>query len=406
MHRRFGLIYTVFSLVVLVALTVLVLARINASRAQSLTDAEASFRRLRTDVAGTVERGEPVRDILSAYALAMPDVRALLVFDPDLGLRYVWSADADLVAVPRAELDVFRGFPRYRSSEIQEVRFRDEIGQSSGGRLYLDAVYRVLSFSDVYPPLRDSLIALLAFALLTVLIILTTGRSSSPETGTSPRGATPPGSERSRKTPDRSDAQSNRGVPPAPEAASSAEPAYDDIGVEEVSVEELATEAGEPGTLFSPVTGLSHRAHLEKRLGLELERSAYNDQDLSCLLIRFTGAGGADAYTEQARQVLAEFQFEDLCFEYDDHSFCVVMPSTELPQALRQANSFRARCPATAIGLSARNGRLVEAHRLLTEADRSLTRAEREPGRIVGFQPDPRKYRQFVTRQRDPSGSA
>ena len=35
--------------------------------------------------------------------------------------------------------------------------------------------------------------------------------------------------------------------------------------------------------------------------------------------------------------------------------------------------------------------------RLLAEAERSLDHARTEPGGIVGFRPDPRKYRQFVT---------
>jgi len=180
-------------------------------------------------------------------------------------------------------------------------------------------------------------------------------------------------------------------------------PESEDFAFEEIPLEELATQPGDPGTLFNPVTGLSHHDHLERRLGLELERSAYNDQDLVCLLVRFAGLSGAgtgsEAYVERARQILSTFQFEDLCFEYDDSTYCVVLPNTELPQGLRQAESFHKRHPECHIGLSARNGRLVEARRILTETERSLSHAATEPARVVGFRPDPRKYRQFVTRQ-------
>ncbi|MFW6291425.1 MAG: hypothetical protein ACOC7V_03780, partial [Spirochaetota bacterium] len=173
----------------------------------------------------------------------------------------------------------------------------------------------------------------------------------------------------------------------------------DDLAYEEISLEELATQPSEPGTLFNPVTGLSHHDHLERRLGLELERSAYNDQDLVCVLVRFAQLSGPEAYVERARQILSTFQFEDLCFEYDENTFCVVLPNTELPQGLRQAESFHKRHPDCHIGLSARNGRLVEARRILTETERSLGHAATEQAGVVGFRPDPRKYRQFVTRQ-------
>ena len=168
--------------------------------------------------------------------------------------------------------------------------------------------------------------------------------------------------------------------------------------MEDVELEELATEAGDPGALFSAVTGLSYRDHLERRLGLELERAAYNDQDLACLMIRFSEPAGHDEYVDRAGRVLAAFKFEDLCFEYNETTFCAILPNTDLTQGLRAAEAFRAENPGhICIGLSARNGRLVEASRVLNEALRSLEHATRERQGIVGFRPDPRKYRQFIT---------
>ncbi len=411
MYRRFGLIYTIFSLLVLAGLTIFVLARLDSTRTDNLTEMEASFRRLQSDVALAASRDEPISQVLREYTLRVPAVRALVAYDLDRGLRYVWAADTGLLGFSRSELETFRGFPTYRLNDIREARLREQLPRPQNGRLYLDAVYRVLSFSDAYPALRDTLIALLGFAFLTVLVLLALGRierpATAPETG-EPAGQKPHAPRRPGPSTDSStkpavdQKQTRRETEHRAEEEKHPPEAAPEDDFEEVAIEELATDPGEPGTLFNPVTGLSYREHLERRLGLELERAAYNDQDLACLLVRFEGVSGGEAYVTRAKQVLATFQFEDLCFEYDDSTFCVILPNTELPQALRQAQAFHTQHRESVIGLSARNGRLVEAHRILTEADRSLRHAEKEPGRIVGFQPDPRKYRQYISQNTYP----
>ncbi|MFW5744764.1 MAG: hypothetical protein ACOC6J_00705 [Spirochaetota bacterium] len=406
MIRRFGLLYALFSVLVLVLLVVLVLVRLTNARSGNLDEAEASFQRLRSQLAGQSDGDTPATTLLRDYASIVPTARAVVLFDPERGLRYVWTADADLLAVPQNDLSAFRGFPGYDLNDVSQVRLRDEVSLPGGSDFYIDVVYRVLSFGDAYPALRDSLISLLVFAFLTVLVALALGRAEAaradgtparPRNEPSHRSHPPAATPSADRTADSTPQPSESTPPPAPETherASSADPDHD---YEEIPVEEIAIEPGDPGTLFNPVTGLSHRDHLERRLGLELERSAYNDQDLTCLIIRFQTMSGEDAYAERAKQILATFQFEDLCFEYDPTSYCVVLPNTELPQGLRQAESFRKRHPDSIIGLSARNGRLVEARRVLTEAERSLSHAANESGGIVGFRPDPRKYRQFVT---------
>ncbi len=402
MYRRFGLIYSIFSLLVLVGLIVLVLARLSSTRSANLAEMEASFRRLQNDVAISAAGDHSLSQVLREYTRVVPSVRALVAYDLERGLRYVWAADTALLGFTRTELESFRGFPTYRLNDISEVRLREQLPSPQDGRLYLDAVYRVLTFSQAYPALRDSLIALIGFAFLTVLVILAldrTGRAAAAAADVPPVAA-----ERGAEASPGRAAKSAQGRARTDAPPDAPEPDHEE-DFEEVPVEELATDPGEPGTLFNPVTGLSHRLHLDRRLGLELERSAYNDQDLACLLVRFAGISGGEAYVTRAKQVLATFQFEDLCFEYDDSTFCVILPNAELPQALRQAQAFRAQHPQSTIGLSSRNGRLVEAHRILMEADRSLRHAEKEPGRIVGFQPDPRKYRQYITQQTSPGQS-
>jgi GGDEF domain-containing protein len=259
-------------------------------------------------------------------------------------------------------------------------------------------VYAVLAEDDIYPPLRDTLILLLAFAFVTVLAtILLNARNDSRRKSAYREEATSRPTTEAPHTPSRAPSPTGTSPPPAPAPETHASPA--EQSYEEVNVEEIEADGSEPGTLFNPATGLSFRSHLDRKLGLELERAAYNDQDLSCILIAFDGIGTADEYVERARNVLDAFQFEDLCFEFGPKSFFVILPNTELPQAIRQAAEFKKRYRASAMGLSARNGRLVESGRVVKEAEGSLGHARKHDSRIVGFRPDPRKYRQFVSEQ-------
>jgi GGDEF domain-containing protein len=391
MLRRFGLFYTVFSLVVLLALAGLLLGRLNTVRSQNIQEVESSFRRLKSDL-GRLDSIEAMRAHLREYAALVPAIETLLLFDPDRGLQYVWASDTDVLRIPGGDFSAFRGLPEYDFPEVRQIRLRDDLGREVGGyRLYIDAIYTVLAFPDAYLPLRDCLIALLGFALLTVVLMLVLGSDRRVvREEKSPKQSSPEPAPESRSEPP---VEQPARHAPAPETHASPEP---DL-LHEVPLEEIALDSGEPGSLVNATTGLSYREHLARRLGLELERSAHNDQDLACLLIRFRGIANTEMYVQAAALVLSTFQYEDLCFEFDDQSFCVILPNTELPQAIKQSEAFRRRHPEAIMGLSARNGRLVESKRVLAEAERSLAHAEHEPGGIVGFRPDPRKYRQFVS---------
>ena len=394
MYRRFGLLYVVFSLLVLAVLVVLVVVRVNTTREFNIQEAQTSFIRLQGRIRealvprdGGGGEGDP-GPIIREYAEQVPTVQAIVLYDPNEGFRYVWTSNVDILAFAKSDLSQFRGFPSYDISEVSQFKISGPFEISDTSRLYMDGIYSVLSFSDAYVPLRDSLIALLAFAFVTVLIAIGLNMSRKPRPE-SPASSVPAAADRPAET-----------APPETLSMNPIEPL-----LEEVDIEEIATDPGEPGTLFNPVTNLSYRQHLEKRLGLELERAAYNDQDLTCVLVRFEDAAkGGEAYSQRAAQILAAFKFEDLCFEYGSDAFCVILPNTELSRGIREAESFKGDHRGKMhFGLSARNGRLVEASRVLGEAERSLEHAQHEPGGIVGFRPDPRKYRQFVTQHLGPS---
>jgi GGDEF domain-containing protein len=410
MGRRIGLWYTLFSIVALIALAFVAVSRLNTARSLNLDAARASYLRLRDEVTEAIVSDASVRDVVRTYSAAMPDVLAVVLFSPERGVRYVWPAQADIVSFSGPDLAEVRGFPTFNVKEISQTRVSRRLELPEDSDLYLDAVYTVLSSEDAYLPLRDSLIAVLAFAFATLIVALAVNAINRSRAEASDAEADRQVvSETRRKRPsEHTHNDTGRLGPPRPRVprpTEEVEPGYREPApepiLEEVELEEIAADPGEPGTLFSATTGLSYRDHLERRLGLELERAAYNDQDLTCMMIRFDDMGDSqEAYVERAGQILSTFQFEDLCFEYDHNSFCVILPNTPLPQGLRAAEDFRGRYKGRiVIGLSARNGRLVEASRVLHEACRSMEHATRDRRGIVGFRPDPRKYRQFISGQ-------
>jgi GGDEF domain-containing protein len=158
---------------------------------------------------------------------------------------------------------------------------------------------------------------------------------------------------------------------------------------------------------------LSPESHLEKRLSLELERAASNDQDLSICFVEYPGLlRGSETYRSVAAGLLQFFGFEDLIFEYGKSSFCVLFPNVELNEAIHLVEDFQkrgleagsaeepqgSRGPSQPLfGLSSRNGRLVEGWRLMREARQALAKARETRGRIMAFKPDPQRYRQFIS---------
>ena len=101
-------------------------------------------------------------------------------------------------------------------------------------------------------------------------------------------------------------------------------------------------------------------------------------------------------YAQNARAILQFFSFEDLCFEYADREVVVIFPGTTLSDALGQLERFQrfyweerhnwnAPDADLAIGVSARNGRLVEGGRVLGECRTALNALRKVPGESWAF---------------------
>ncbi|MFP4564824.1 MAG: hypothetical protein ACLFRY_16110, partial [Spirochaetia bacterium] len=241
----------------------------------------------------------------------------------------------------------------------------------------LGVLTTVMSRDLLYRYMRDSLIALVALLLITVIFMITNagGRGIA---------SAPASEEEPKRTEHLNDFRSEADV--------------------EIPADSSGSKEG--CGLFSPVTGLGWGDYLEKRLSFELRRAASFDQDLSLVLIKSSEFDrSSSGYVVLAKALLKKFSFQDLIFEYGEKGFAAILPNADLDLAMKETEDFISkncaklsmdRCSFT-VGLSSRNGRLVNGGRIIYEASQALRKAESDKDhRIIAFRSDPEKYRQYI----------
>ena len=169
----------------------------------------------------------------------------------------------------------------------------------------------------------------------------------------------------------------------------------------------------EEESLYAPDSGLCFEQYLEERLSNELRRAAAFDEDLAAALIQ-CGNAMEDrlTYIQLAQKLKDHFNFHDLLFEVDHDKMAVILPNTDLEQAINELSDFQKEVYRESgeklctfdikIGLSSRNGRLINSDRILKESRAALRKAEHDiETNLVGFRPDPGKFRSFLASQED-----
>ena len=143
-------------------------------------------------------------------------------------------------------------------------------------------------------------------------------------------------------------------------------------------------------------------------LDAELERAAFHEQDLTCAIVDLSAKGAPADYYRTARSSLTEFLGQaGRCFVESGHRELVVFPNMRLSDAIAQLERFqrvlrsaRTRSGVRNVdlwsGMSSRNGRLVEGTRMIGECMTALRRAKKTGSRIIGFEPDPNRYREYL----------
>lgn len=391
MKRALVRLYVVGSILFFLGITVFFFVRLAQIRDANEDQAAIAFRSL-SDIVATAwredvlpEAGNRVNTLLDTDAF-QPLVVSVYSFD--VGIDYLWAVDDRfIVGDPGSSTPTP---PIITTNELVHVRYSRSFALPNGERRIVTAVYPVLSEAAVFPVLRTSLIIILAFLSVVLLVAIAhvvggPAASTAASTPTAGSAAT-----ESASPPDSTDQPETEASPSQPAGSA-----------------ETAVRGGDAST----DVGLSDAASLPRRLALELERAAYQEQDLSVALFSFSeGKHDAELYRRNAEAILSFFTFDDLCFESGDREIAVIFPGTTLSDALGQIERFQRYyweerlnwgepdADFTA-GVSARNGRLVEADRVLGETRAALHRAPSVPGRIMGFQPDPQRYRAFLVNQ-------
>ncbi|MEX2445374.1 MAG: hypothetical protein WD492_17375 [Alkalispirochaeta sp.] len=296
------------------------------------------------------------------------DPLVVSVYSFEEGVDYLWARNGQFLEYMP---DTHSAVPQIRANAIVHRRFTRSFELPDGGRRIVTAVYPVLDRQNAYPVLRDTLVAFLGLiaAVLVIALIHTVRQATR--------------FQQSRSGPENAPSRND----PSPS------PVHD-------SNEDQA-----------PSLGLMPQEGMEHRLTLELERAGFHEQDISVAWFTFRSVSDGALAHHNAQAILAFFSFADLCLDggqqRNTQSIVVVLPSTSLPEALAQVERFQGfywderhtwgrRDVDFSCGLSARNGRLVDAERIISECRAAVRRADTLPGRIVGFQPDPQRYREYL----------
>lgn len=165
----------------------------------------------------------------------------------------------------------------------------------------------------------------------------------------------------------------------------------------------------DPMGLFSETTGVGWESYMEPRLDAELIRSASSEQDLTLIIIRMEGMTSTNPLRKKIASVLIDFfKFKDFVFEFNADGFAGFLLNMNLDGGMKLAEKMYTEIKSlltkngvngkVAIGLSARNLRLLPGNTLINEASQALTKAMQEDDamNIVAFKVNPDKYRQFI----------
>lgn len=395
MDKRFAWIFLAASAAFFLFIVGLTGYRIEAARRTNTASAEE-----RTGALAV--RAAEIRDMAGGFQSPSfkANMRSLFDREPRLLLLSIHSeADGMLYVVARnrtylrepPEIDPgWRGTPSYQYSKGYEALASRPVEASQSepepSMATMDALFVIMGREDLYPVLRDDLYLFLAFLLVCgVFILIVTGLQH--------------------------DEADSRHVPSAPSQG----PAVPPQAPKAAATDSAGPRAGgwAERTLLSPSSGLVWAEHLEPRLRAEIDRAASSDQDISfasLVIDRISASGARDleaARASGAKLLRETFASHDLLFEMGEDSFAVILPDTDIDQAVKSLDGLRKKAAGTtadatpmtlSIGLSSRAGRLVEEKTLLEEAETAREKASREGGnRVVGFRADPAKYRRALS---------
>jgi GGDEF domain-containing protein len=361
--------YLVFCIVFFLALAAFLVIRVATTWGANADATRADFDVLARETASRYlaagDFASPAfRGPVKAEAGRRTRLLAAVVYSRHDGVRYAFLRDRELL--PDIDLPGWKGSPTYAVLPWGTRLYRIPFAPGHGTDLSMDALYTVVGRQDAFPVIKEALVVLFLFLVLTGIVLLL-----APALASDPGSPGEPSSRRAATA-----TQQRRGPRPARDAPQGPE-------------------------LFSPATGLGWRDHLEQRLRFELERAASFDQDLALAVLAiddFRAAGST--YADAAAAIRRALPHQDMAFEYGTGRFALILPDHDVDAGIQAVDRLRRGFPAGVTfcaGLSARSGRLVSGRTLIAETERALEKASAGGrGRSVGFRADPDKYRAVV----------
>lgn len=346
---------------------------------------------------GTLDN-EEAQTALKRKILAQPDLRLAAVYSAD-GLQYLYAADRSYVGfsinLNEAAPDISVPEGRiYRYNRFLEGKFSQSFSRpaaagSGGGTYTIDAVLSLVSKDAFYLIIRDALISYASLFIITCVFIIIASSLSD-------RLPLPSGNGQ-RVT--------AGAAPDVPQAHLPGEkPAGESPGL--AAADTNQEKAADSRSMYSPASGLGWMQYLPEKLTFELRRAASFDQDLVLILLTTNRTKrGEVVYKNLSAQILETFRFQDLAFEYTERGFAVIVPNSDLDHVMGIMRLFNQDLkkfadpplPQFSAGLTSRNGRLLSGDRMIAEGKKALAKAESDgEGSIIGFRPDPIKYRQYI----------
>ena len=392
MNKKLITAYIIFSVIVFLFCILWFAYRTINTRSGNREDARVFFDELEKSVTSAYLKGggfdnPHFSSSMKTVFFQNDNLKALVVYSDTI--EYLYATDSDYLVLKPGLANTWKNLPEYRYNRIVETKLSSPIAIPSVAELKMDGIYRIISRREVFPILRELLIALLSFIIITGILIILFPSLSKKISSVESMGVT-----QKPTTVDTSPAEELKGPAPAE--------SVDEI----LPISEEKQPESNQG-LYSPYSDLGWQEYLEERLNTELRRAASFDQDLVLLLACVSGLTKNDSlYRDLAKHVHEYFNFKDLCFEYGDSGFGVVIPNVDLDTGIEKVEDFKSRIDQQlskeasrchlSIGLSARNGRLISGHRIIKEAQSARKKAENDASGIIAFRVDPEKYRIYL----------
>ena len=161
-----------------------------------------------------------------------------------------------------------------------------------------------------------------------------------------------------------------------------------------------SSDMDETPQLYSPRSQVCWENFIDDRLPQEIERAAGENEDISFVYLRDNTVENDDDYRSFADDLTNDFPFRDMIFEWGDQGFAMIFPNSDLVETLEKLDVFVNEKPERdiRIGVTSRNGRLLDKEQLIEEASAAISRTSVD-NKIVGFRADPERYRQVLSEE-------